>query len=107
MFVMIKIPFERTSVEMWDVIVIRIADFGLDGLCTVAQKQSIPVLSLQEKIERMWKRKIEERTDFNFMIQHKKAFRNPSIYEKLILHLDIDELGKGLRYLAFFLFTFC
>jgi len=50
---------------------------------------------LQEKIERMWKRKVEERTDFNYMIQHKKAFRNPSIYEKLILHLNIDELGTN------------
>ena len=42
----------------------------------------------------MWKRKMEERTDFNYMIQNKKAFRNPSIYEKLILHLNIDELGE-------------
>ena len=42
----------------------------------------------------MWKRKIEEKTDLNFMIQNKKAFRNPSIYEKLILHLNIDELGN-------------
>lgn len=50
---------------------------------------------LQEKIERMWKRKLEDRTDYNYMIQHKKAFRNPSIYEKLILHLDIDELGTN------------
>ncbi|XP_023326422.1 SAP30-binding protein [Eurytemora carolleeae] len=43
----------------------------------------------------MWKRKIEEKTDLNFMIQNKKAFRNPSIYEKLILHLNIDELGTN------------
>jgi len=50
---------------------------------------------LQEKIEKMWKRKMEERTDFNYMIQNKKAFRNPSIYEKLILHLNIDELGTN------------
>jgi len=55
-----------------------------------------PVLSVQEKIEKMWKRKVEERIDYNYMIQHKKGFRNPSIYEKLILHLDIDELGEWL-----------
>jgi hypothetical protein len=53
-----------------------------------------PVLSVQEKIEKMWRRKVEERIDYNYMIQHKKGFRNPSIYEKLIEHLDIDELGK-------------
>lgn len=50
---------------------------------------------LQEKIDKMWKRKNEERIDFNYMIQNKKAFRNPSIYEKLILHLNIDELGTN------------
>ena len=31
--------------------------------------------------------------DYNKMIQKKKAFRNPSIYEKLILFCEIDELG--------------
>jgi hypothetical protein len=42
----------------------------------------------------MWRRKVGERIDFNAMIQNKKAFRNPSIYEKLIIHMNIDELGK-------------
>ena len=46
----------------------------------------------------MWKRKVEEKTDLNYMIQNKKAFRNPSIYEKLILHLNIDELGNNTRF---------
>jgi len=50
---------------------------------------------LQDKIEKMWRRKVEEKIDFNHMIQNKKAFRNPSIYEKLILHLNIDELGTN------------
>eukprot|EP00088_Acartia_fossae_P064343 TRINITY_DN79163_c0_g1_i1.p1 TRINITY_DN79163_c0_g1~~TRINITY_DN79163_c0_g1_i1.p1 ORF type:complete len:280 (-),score=66.52 TRINITY_DN79163_c0_g1_i1:309-1148(-) len=50
---------------------------------------------LQEKIEKMWRRKVDERIDFNYMIQNKKAFRNPSIYEKLIDHLSIDELGTN------------
>ena len=42
----------------------------------------------------MWRRKVEEKIDFNYMIQNKKAFRNPSIYEKLIVHMKIDELGR-------------
>merc|ERR1719333_488970 len=33
--------------------------------------------------------------DYNKIIQTKKAFRNPSIYEKLILHCDIDEFGTN------------
>jgi len=50
---------------------------------------------IQEKIEKMWRRKVDDRVDFNYMIQNKKAFRNPSIYEKLIEHLNIDELGTN------------
>jgi len=33
--------------------------------------------------------------NYNRVIQSKKAFRNPSIYEKLIIHLNIDELGTN------------
>jgi hypothetical protein len=31
----------------------------------------------------------------NFQIQQRKQFRNPSIYEKLIDHLDIEEIGTN------------
>ena len=31
--------------------------------------------------------------DYNQIIKNKKAFRNPSIYDKLIIHCNIDELG--------------
>ena len=31
--------------------------------------QSLNDSSVQEKIEKMWKRKVEERIDFNYMIQ--------------------------------------
>lgn len=34
--------------------------------------------------------------DMNDEIQKKKSFRNPSIYEKLILHCGIDEFGTNL-----------
>merc|ERR1712192_263786 len=50
---------------------------------------------LQEKIEKAWKNKVERGTDYNRVIQDKKAFRNPSIYEKLIIHCNIDELGTN------------
>jgi len=38
---------------------------------------------------------VERGTDYNRVIQDKKAFRNPSIYEKLIIHCNIDELGTN------------
>ncbi|NXR49190.1 S30BP protein, partial [Hippolais icterina] len=39
---------------------------------------------LQDKIEKLYERKMKESMDMNYIIQKKKEFRNPSIYEKLI-----------------------
>ncbi|XP_075033930.1 SAP30-binding protein isoform X2 [Mixophyes fleayi] len=50
---------------------------------------------LQEKIHRLYEKKLKEGTDMNQMIQKKKEFRNPSIYEKLIQFCSIDELGTN------------
>ena len=50
---------------------------------------------LQEKIEKAWKSKMERGTDYNRIIQDKRAFRNPSIYENLIIHCNIDEFGTN------------
>ena len=33
--------------------------------------------------------------DYNTIIQSNKEFRNPSIYEKLINHLELDEMGSN------------
>ncbi|XP_069608138.1 SAP30-binding protein isoform X2 [Ranitomeya imitator] len=51
--------------------------------------------NLQEKILKMYERKVKEGTDMNQLIQKKKEFRNPSIYEKLIQFCSIDELGTN------------
>ncbi|XP_006001741.1 SAP30-binding protein isoform X2 [Latimeria chalumnae] len=50
---------------------------------------------LQEKIQKLYDRKMHEGLDMNNIIQRKKEFRNPSIYEKLIQFCDIDELGTN------------
>ncbi|XP_063816677.1 SAP30-binding protein isoform X2 [Pseudophryne corroboree] len=50
---------------------------------------------LQEKIHRLYEKKLKEGTDMNQIIQKKKEFRNPSIYEKLIQFCSIDELGTN------------
>lgn len=70
-------------------------ELWVEGVQLPPEPQGQCSADLQEKIERMWRRKVGERIDFNAMIQNKKAFRNPSIYEKLIIHMNIDELGTN------------
>ncbi|XP_037391568.1 SAP30-binding protein isoform X2 [Pygocentrus nattereri] len=50
---------------------------------------------LQEKIYKLYERKLHGDFDTNSHIQKKKEFRNPSIYEKLIQYCGIDELGTN------------
>ncbi|NXA96303.1 S30BP protein, partial [Melanocharis versteri] len=50
---------------------------------------------LQDKIEKLYERKMKEGMDMNYIIQRKKEFRNPSIYEKLIQFCSIDEIGTN------------
>ncbi|XP_066500095.1 SAP30-binding protein isoform X2 [Hoplias malabaricus] len=50
---------------------------------------------LQEKIYKLYERKLHGDFDTNNHIQKKKEFRNPSIYEKLIQYCSIDELGTN------------
>ncbi|XP_077358566.1 SAP30-binding protein isoform X2 [Festucalex cinctus] len=50
---------------------------------------------LQEKIHKLYERKLHGDFDTNILIQKKKEFRNPSIYEKLIQFCSIDELGTN------------
>lgn len=49
---------------------------------------------LQDKIEKMYE-KMKSGMDMNKVIQERKEFRNPSIYEKLIQFCDINELGTN------------
>jgi len=50
---------------------------------------------LQQKIETMYERMRREGLDLNRIIQNKKTFRNPSIYEKLIDFCHIDQKGTN------------
>ncbi|NXM10370.1 S30BP protein, partial [Ploceus nigricollis] len=50
---------------------------------------------LQDKIKKLYEWKMKEGMDMNYIIQNKKEFRNPSIYEKLIQFCSIDEIGTN------------
>ncbi|NXS86643.1 S30BP protein, partial [Erpornis zantholeuca] len=50
---------------------------------------------LQNKIQKLYEMKMKEGMDMNYMIQRKKEFHNPSLYEKLIQFCSIDEIGTN------------
>ncbi|CAK8681079.1 unnamed protein product [Clavelina lepadiformis] len=50
---------------------------------------------LQDKIKRLYEKKIKEGENLNQVFQERKDFRNPSIYDKLILFLNIEERGTN------------
>lgn len=50
---------------------------------------------LQDKITKMYEKMRTNNMDMNKLIQERKEFRNPSIYEKLIQFCDINELGTN------------
>lgn len=50
---------------------------------------------LQNKIARLHDKILKDGTDMNHLIQNRKDFRNPSIYEKLLQFCNINELGTN------------
>ncbi|XP_014610938.1 SAP30-binding protein [Polistes fuscatus] len=50
---------------------------------------------LQEKITKLFRKMESGGLDMNKVIQQRKDFRNPSIYEKLIQYCSINELGTN------------
>ncbi|XP_055614142.1 SAP30-binding protein [Uranotaenia lowii] len=52
-------------------------------------------LELQDKISTLYEKMRNSNMDTNRIIQERKEFRNPSIYEKLIQFCDINEMGTN------------
>lgn len=70
-------------------------DAWTDGVKLPPEPPGLCSPALQESINKLYQRKIERGYDFNAVIQSKKSFRNPSIYEKLIQFCAIDEHGTN------------
>lgn len=60
-----------------------------------AKPMEKPSASLVEKITNLYEKMETKNMDMNKLIQERKEFRNPSIYEKLIEFCDIDEFGSN------------
>jgi hypothetical protein len=66
------------------------------GFTLPPEAKGQPRPELQEKISSMVeKMKVNNKLDMNKIIQERKEFRNPSIYEKLIQFCSINELGTN------------
>lgn len=54
-----------------------------------------PLPELSDKIQQLYDKMETNNMDMNRIIQQRKEFRNPSIYEKLIQFCDINEFGAN------------
>merc|ERR1719158_731860 len=70
-------------------------DLWKEGVKLPPEPEGFCSRKLQDKINAAMEKKMKEGYNYNRVIQSKKAFRNPSIYEKLIIHCNIDELGTN------------
>ncbi|CAH0549995.1 unnamed protein product [Brassicogethes aeneus] len=52
-------------------------------------------IELQDKIAKLHEKMQTQKLDMNMIIQKRKDFRNPSIYEKLIQFCQLNELGTN------------
>ncbi|VVC96511.1 SAP30-binding protein [Leptidea sinapis] len=71
------------------------ADDPEDGVSIPPEPPGKCPKELQDNIAKFYNRMLNEGLDMNQIIQDKKNFRNPSIYEKLIQFCDINELDTN------------
>ncbi|XP_046629950.1 SAP30-binding protein [Neodiprion virginianus] len=67
----------------------------LFGVTIPPEPQGQCPVELQEKITKLFRKMEGSGLDMNKVIQQRKDFRNPSIYEKLIQFCSINELGTN------------
>lgn len=70
-------------------------DDSQDGVSIPPEPSGKCPKELQDIIAKFYSRMLNEGLDMNKIIQDKKNFRNPSIYEKLIQFCDINELDTN------------
>lgn len=66
-----------------------------DGIQLPPEPAGRCAVELQDKIARLHEKMLKDGLDMNYVIQQRKDFRNPSIYEKLIQFCGINELGTN------------
>ncbi|XP_075165582.1 SAP30-binding protein [Haematobia irritans] len=73
----------------------KYARFSHYGFSLPPEPKGKPLPELTEKINQLYEKMETNNMDMNRIIQQRKEFRNPSIYEKLIQFCDINEFGTN------------
>lgn len=95
MKVTVKRRNKRKSSENATNLAKKLRSASVDEVTVPSEPEGRCSSALQDKIKRFMERKVKHGEDLNRAIQARKDFRNPSIYEKLIVYLRIDELGTN------------
>ena len=91
----VKLKFKRYSCDSATALAVKLKGMSQDELYLPPDPEGRCSLQLQDKMKRLYERKIKEGENLNQAIQSRKDFRNPSIYDKLILYLGIEERGTN------------
>lgn len=73
----------------------KIDKYAHYGFTLPPEPKGKPSPELVEKIRHLYEKMEDSNMDMNRIIQERKDFRNPSIYEKLISFCDINEFGTN------------
>ena len=91
----VKLKFKRYSCDSATALAVKLKGMSQDELHLPPDPEGRCSKQLQDKIKRLFEKKIKEGENLNKAIQSRKDFRNPSIYDKLILFLGIEERGTN------------
>ena len=91
----VKPKFKRYSCESATALAVKLKKMTDEELHLPPEPEGRCSKQLQEKMKRLYEKKIKEGENLNLKIQERKDFRNPSIYDKLILYLGIEERGTN------------
>uniref|UniRef100_A0A1I8NTW2 SAP30-binding protein n=1 Tax=Stomoxys calcitrans TaxID=35570 RepID=A0A1I8NTW2_STOCA len=73
----------------------KYARYSHYGFTLPPEPKGKPLPELTDKINQLYEKMETNNMDMNRIIQQRKEFRNPSIYEKLIQFCDINEFGTN------------
>ncbi|XP_011209604.2 SAP30-binding protein [Bactrocera dorsalis] len=73
----------------------KLSKYAHYGFSLPPEPKGKPSVELVDKIKHLYDKMETTNMDMNRVIQGRKEFRNPSIYEKLIQYCDINEFGTN------------